>query len=310
MLWIAGCGRQPILLAEETDGDDASSTGDDGARPNPAGGGGDRPGTGAATSGQATGGEVGTDDGPMATGSCCEAHPEPGCDQPSVQACVCELNGACCGVEWNPACAAAAVDVCAAVCGGDTMTDSGPVDDGPFGTSGGPGDTGTFDTGAATDTGGPIGACQGIETIELEPADATATGGWMLTPSMLGEGEILVLDNGQFDGSVLYEPDLPCDDNWYIWVRFWQQGSDDSYYVTLDGMPQPPAIFEGDCGNGGGGWDWAALNWRDENAPPCTYVEDPWAPVWSAGVHEIEVTYRESIAIGRVVVTNDPMFVP
>ena len=311
---IAGCGRQPILLADD-DAGASSSSGDDGVRTTGPGGGDGLPDTAAATAGQATSGGVGTDDGPVATGSCCDAHPEPSCDQPNVAQCVCDLNAACCGVEWNAACAAAAIDVCGAVCGGDTVADTGAVDDGPVGT-GGPGDTGMFDTGAATDSGpppdttGPAGTCQGIEMIELEPADAVLSGGWMLTMSMLGEGEIIVLDNGQVGGAVRYEPDLPCEDTWYIWVRYWQQGSDDSYFATLDGQPQPPAIFEGDCGNGGNGWDWAALNWRDENDPPCTYVEDPWAPAWGAGVHEIELTYRESIAVGRIIVTNDPAFTP
>lgn len=314
-LFVAGCGRQPILLDE--DGDGGSSTGGDaGDRPADVGDDGpDRPGTGAGTRGQATGGPVGTDDGPAPSGSCCEAHAVPGCDQPQISSCVCDLNGACCGVEWNAACAAAAVDVCGAVCGGDSVGESGAVDDGPVATDSGPDDTGGFDTGGDTDTGpadtgAPVGACQAIETIQLEPADAILSGGWMLTMSMLGEGEIIVLDNGQFDGAVRFEPDLPCDDTWYIWVRYWEQGNDDSYFVTLDGQPQPPAIFEGDCGGGGNGWDWALLNWRDDNAPPCNYVEDPWAPSWTAGMHEIELTYRESIAVGRVIVTNDPAFIP
>lgn len=128
---------------------------------------------------------------------------------------------------------------------------------------------------------------------------------------MLGEGEILVLPPGEFDGTVLWEPEIPCDDVWFVWVRYYEQGGDDSYYVTLDGEPQPAAVFEGDCGFGGDGWGWALLNWRDEATQgACEYTEDPWTPDWSTGTHAIEVSYRESIAIARIVVTNDEAYVP
>jgi hypothetical protein len=111
-------------------------------------------------------------------------------------------------------------------------------------------------------------------------------------------------------GSILFEPDIPCDDTWYIWARAFDNGSQDSYFATLDGEPMPPAIYEGDCGNGGMGYIWAYLNWRDEAAPPCTYVADPWAPDWAAGPHQIEFTYREATAMGRILITNDQDYVP
>ncbi|MCR9159968.1 MAG: hypothetical protein ACE37F_32495 [Nannocystaceae bacterium] len=40
------------------------------------------------------------------------------------------------------------------------------------------------------------------------------------------------------------------------------------------------------------------------------YVEDPWTPTWEAGTHTIEFSYRESLAMGRILITNDPAFVP
>ena len=72
----------------------------------------------------------------------------------------------------------------------------------------------------------------------------------------------------------------------------------------------PEAIFEGGCDGVGDGYLWVPLNWRDPADPVCTYVEDPWAPTWDMGVHQIEFTYREINAMGRILLTNDPAFVP
>ena len=72
----------------------------------------------------------------------------------------------------------------------------------------------------------------------------------------------------------------------------------------------PSAIFEGDCTGQGNGYKWTALNWREMGANSCDYVEDPWAPTWAAGVHEIEFEYREAAAMRRILITNDPDLVP
>ncbi|MEZ4450660.1 MAG: hypothetical protein R3B09_14355 [Nannocystaceae bacterium] len=170
-------------------------------------------------------------------------------------------------------------------------------------------DATTSTTDATTDatTGGA--ACAMTYQIELMPADATLSGGWMLGMSMIGEGEIANNPMSQ-EGSILYEPEIPCDDTWTIWARVLDNGQDDSYFARLDGAPDPAAIFEGDCTGQGNGYKWARLNWRDPMANPCEYLMDPWAPTWSAGVHEIEFLFRESTAMGRILLTNDPDFVP
>lgn len=224
---------------------------------------------------------------------CCVEHESPGCNEPEVANCVCAQEATCCAFGWSQDCVDMAVGRCAALC------------EGPGGT------TNPTDPTASTDPTGEPGGC--AETIEFEmfPSDATHSGAWQLSMSMVGEGEISVVNlDGGAGGSILYEPEIPCDDTWYIWVRYWEDGDADSYYATLDGMPTPEAVFEGDCSGGGGGYDWAQLNWRDEGDPGCTYVEDPWAPTWDAGVHEIEFSYRESLAMGRILITNDAGFVP
>jgi hypothetical protein len=45
-------------------------------------------------------------------------------------------------------------------------------------------------------------------------------------------------------------------------------------------------------------------------AGPCEYVENPWAPDWMAGVHQIEFSFREATAMGRILITNDQDYVP
>ncbi len=223
-------------------------------------------------------------------GICCEAHSSPGCNQSEVADCVCSIEAACCAFEWSEACVELALGrQCMASC------------DDPPGTTG--------DTGSTTDV---PGACAGIEMFEMLPSEATHTGAWELGMSMIGEGEISLIANpgAGVDGSVLFEPDVPCADTWYIWVRYYEQGQEDSYFVTVDGEPMPEAVFEGDCTGGGQGYDWAALNWRDPDAGPCEYLEDPWAPDWGPGLHQIEFSYRESQALGRILLTNDQDFVP
>lgn len=222
--------------------------------------------------------------------SCCEPHATPGCNEEAVVDCVCGQEAFCCAFEWDGNCVDLAVNECMATC-----------EEPPPGT--------TTDEPGTTTTGEPGGACQDIVTIELFPADATHSGSWQLSPSMVLPYEISLINGGE-DGSILYEPEIPCDDTWTIWVLYWEQGSDDSYFATLDGEPVPEAIFEGDCGQFGQGYSWRALNWRDQAAGPCEYVADPWTPDWTAGVHQIEFSYRESPAMGQIIITNDPAFMP
>lgn len=306
-IWIAlmslglavACGPTAEVASTEGDSeDDTGTAGDTSAtNPNPTNPNPTQPdpdtsaGTSAAT-GDTTDeppvdtGEATTDE-PPPSDSCCEPHEAPGCNEEDVVDCVCAKEAFCCAFEWDENCVDIAVNVCEATC-----------EDPP----------GTTDTG---DTGSMGGDCEGIEQWEILPSEATYSGAWELGMSMVGEGEISVLNQmAGVEGSVLYEIDIPCNDTWYIWTRYWEQGADDSYFVTLDGEPMPAAIFEGDCTGGGQGYGWAALNWRDEGDPPCTYVEDPWAPQWDTGIHEFEFSFRESLAMGRILITNDETFVP
>jgi plastocyanin len=62
------------------------------------------------------------------TGACCEPHEGKGCDQPTVQSCVCEAAPYCCEGDWDIICAALAAQDCGADCGeliecGDELCD-------------------------------------------------------------------------------------------------------------------------------------------------------------------------------------------
>lgn len=221
--------------------------------------------------------------------NCCEVHPTPGCAEEAVVECVCAQEAFCCAFEWDQNCVDLAMADCMATC-----EDPGTTTDEPE---------------TSSSSGEPMGTCDEIITFEMLPSEATYNGGWMLGMSMLGEGEISQY-NMFGDGSFMYEPDIPCDDTWYIWARARNDGTNDSYFATLDGEPVPEAIFEGDCTNDGNGYQWTVLNWRDQKAMACDYVADPWAPDWAAGVHQIEFSFREALAMGRILITNDPDFVP
>jgi hypothetical protein len=134
------------------------------------------------------------------------------------------------------------------------------------------------------------------------------SGDWSHEQSGLGEG-IYAYPGGP-DGSLLFTVDVPCDDDWYVWIRFFDNNNEDSWFCTVDGQPQPPAIVEGNCVGGQPGWDWALMNWRDPSDPPCQYVEDPWIHTWATGIHEIEFFYRETSSIARLIITNDPGYTP
>lgn len=222
-----------------------------------------------------------------ATLGCCEPHGLAGCEDDAVAQCVCAAAPECCVFEWSSTCVEVATNSCGA-CGA---------------TDGGSSDGGT--------TGMPVG-CDETVQIELAATDATLDGAWAITMSQLGEGEVAAIPMGQQgDGTVTWEVDIPCDDAWHIWVRGIDYGSEDSFYARLDGEPEPAPIFEIGCDFGGMGYSWRELNWRDpDNGGPCEYVEDPWVADWTTGLHQFQLEFRESIAVARIIVTNDAAFVP
>ncbi len=240
------------------------------------------------SSGDSSGGSTGATGLPDGQG-CCDPHQQEGCEEAAVEECVCAALPQCCVFSWDEECADLAQARCEATCESDESGSTGA------------------ESGSETGSDTSVGACEEPVVLELGADVAALTGNWVPSESEVGEGDIAVLMGGT-NGAVTWDIDVPCDDTWFIWVRYWEQGSDDSYFVTVDGAPEVPAIFEGDCGNGGQGYSWRLLNERAD--APCVYTQDPWAPQWETGNHEVAFSYRESIAIARIVVTNDPEYAP
>lgn len=212
---------------------------------------------------------------PPEQSDCCEARDEPSCSDDTVALCVCDEQVDCCVTGWSAECAEIAAASCGA-CEGEPAGD----------------------------------ACSQTHTIELDASSSMLTGGWWHAESEVGEGAIAAFDLNHYDGTVTWDVDIPCEDTWQVWVRVFDEPGYDSYFVRLDGEPASSAIFEGECAQENQGYSWRQLNQRDESAPPCTHTDDPWAPEWAAGPHEVEFGFREARALARIIVVNDPSFVP
>lgn len=234
-----------------------------------------------------------TSGNPETTGSpsnsCCEVHGDPGCEEADVATCVCKASPDCCVFEWADNCVEAAMTDCAATC------------------------MGTEESSGSETTGNPGDACDEIVELEYLAEDAVLDGGWVLVESMSKPGMMVASNQGQDPtGTVTWDIEIPCDDQWHIWIRGYNAGPNDSFFARQDGGPDPAPIFEVECTQDNAfGYLWTELNWRDpEMGMACEYVENPWLADWATGAHTFQLEYRESPAVARIIVTNDDAFVP
>jgi hypothetical protein len=155
--------------------------------------------------------------------------------------------------------------------------------------------------------GDPNPACAGDEFIAIDVGDFASANGWAITQSQILMGaEVLAWDQQTQAATVTWDIEVPCADTWHVWVRGLDQGNNDSYFVSVDGQPDPAVIFELACDAGPqqGTYLWRELNYRALNAGACVYLFDPWTQDWEAGTHQLTLRYRESIAIAGLWVTN------
>lgn len=197
-------------------------------------------------------------------------------------------------------------------------TSDGGSDTSGDGTSGDGGGT-TADDGQTSDTGDPSGPCQ--ETVrELVLVEgATVTPPMQTAVSEMGEGTVAFSEVAE-QGTVAFLADLPCSDTYHVWGRVndfnpgtHDSGDPDSYYVTVD-TGQELTWFYG-CGTTDSPqWTWQPVH-DGELGADCdagTILEVDL----DAGVHTIVVRNREEAwfdsfaAIARILVTNDPDYVP
>ncbi len=304
---LMGCGSGAAGGDTDTEGAESSGAATDAAASGPAGdpsagsaetnagSDSDDPSAGSSPETDGADSQDGETEGPAlpAGAGCCEPHADAGCDEVGPELCVCTELPECCVFDWTSTCSDLATSRCQASCRPDDDPTTGVDSD--------------SDSDSDTDSAGA--RCE-LTQIELDSDDAILTGAWQVTMSQQGEGVIMAIFGQQTQGTINFAVDIPCDDQWFVWVRYFEEGNADSYYVTLDGEPNPAGVYEADCSPAGGGYDWGLLNYRTENDPLCQSVEDPWAPQWDEGQHDIRFAFRESRALSRLIVTNDPAFVP
>jgi hypothetical protein len=270
MLGLAACGDDQPVAEEETAGSETATETGDG---DPGDGDGD-PGDGDGDPGDGDGDGDTNDTDECPIGS---------------EGCPCTGGGAC---DNGLMCDAG---VCVPVAGDG---------DGDEGDGDGDGDGDGGDGDGDGDTGG--NACVGDEEIAIEGEDADTQVGWYPTESMLGEVEVLFWDQMVPDAYAEWNIDVPCDGDWHVWVRAINYQDQDSLFVQVDGGPMPIPIFEIACDAGPqeAAYEWRELNWRDQMAPACEYVEDPWVQTWAAGPHTLTLGARESYAISKIWLTT------
>ncbi|HVI01593.1 MAG TPA: hypothetical protein VM869_22915 [Enhygromyxa sp.] len=118
-----------------------------------------------------------------------------------------------------------------------------------------------------------------------------------------GEGTVLTHD-GTGGAFIRFFFDIPCDDEWHMWIRAIDHQSADSwrlsindvtgYYHDMDCTAQPAQAE----------YKWRHLNYRQQFAPACQYVQDPWVLNWDAGEYTVNYVYLDSYAMSRIWLTN------
>lgn len=190
---------------------------------------------------------------------------------------------------------------------GDATSGDG---DGDTATGDGDGDA-TAGDGVGDSAGeGPTDACTQFLTLDFDADEANLSGDWDLVMSSVSPAEGLVIfPGGQGDGEARFDFDAPCEDNWYVWVRGLDAGTNDSFFLRVDGAPNEPGIFDLDCGfeDNEPFYRWAPLNIRGNSG--CG-LDSPMVLTGGPSTFEIEFTEREGGAISGFSVSNDPSYVP
>ena len=146
-----------------------------------------------------------------------------------------------------------------------TSAGSGSSSAGSSGNGGG-GSSGSSGGSTTTTTTAGGMSCDGVEELALGIDDADVSGPWEVDYSNSLDQEFLRWE-GSFedpeDNAIVFRPQIPCDDDWHVWVLFRDNGQYDSFFVQSDGAPANTAIFDGDCDfENDGRWIYQSrLNW-------------------------------------------------
>ncbi|MCB9748741.1 MAG: hypothetical protein H6713_01915 [Myxococcales bacterium] len=213
----------------------------------------------------------------------------------------------------NATASSATLATTSATTGGDGSSSTGDTS-GAL-TSSSTGETGTSDalTGGPTSTTGDAttgdASCENLTYISIEAVNAEYVGGWSVydSPTLLKPVLRYLADSEDY---IRFTPEIPCADTWYVWLHLFDDGEKDAFFVTVDGFPLAPALFEGDCGPNDATWRWALLNWRDADDGVCEFTEDPWLQSWDVGPHELVLRHHDCDGLAALLITNDPNYAP
>ena len=146
---------------------------------------------------------------------------------------------------------------------------------------------------------------------EFASSVAQLSGGWYSDYAIIPNKDVARWNGGDDDNGAVWTPDIPCEDEWRVWVHFLDDGDEDDFDLRIDGEPNPEwARFDGHCDWNIVTYRWRQINWRAEGESCGDNLGDPWVQNWGPGPHELHFKYRSSEAIAEVVVTNDPNYDP
>lgn len=182
------------------------------------------------------------------------------------------------------------------------------------------GDATTSDPG--TDTNATTGdtACPALDVQLLVLVEGSVVEPPMVTEeSQLGEGVIAYSPVAEA-GTVEFTVDLPCAGEYTVWGRVHDElpgtleGNPDSYYARVDGGPEITWVYGCQTTDAEPGWTWQRI--QAASGPLCDESVD-WVSPLGPGPHAIRLRNRESArgfttsaSVARILVTNDPGFVP
>jgi hypothetical protein len=176
---------------------------------------------------------------------------------------------------------------------------------------------------SASDDGGNTGdgdtGCDDPVTRVVLVEDAVVTPPMESMTSRLGEG-VVAYSAVEDAGTVEFELDIPCDDEYALWGRVndvepgpLQYADPDSYYVTVDDGLEHTWLYG--CGTEGAPqWSWQRMSHAVVGST-CDDIS-PIDGSFTAGTHTVVLRNREPAAsnryaaIARILATNDPTLVP
>jgi hypothetical protein len=154
------------------------------------------------------------------------------------------------------------------------------------------------DSDSDTDSDTDADICDGTEVIEMLVEDAILTAPMDIQTSSMGEGEYCYTDTPG-EGLATWGVDIPCEGDWYVLGRVWQQGDSDSFYLTVG--PVEEIVWDlNQCQGPDDQWAWDLASAAAGDDPQCSQdaITDPAVfPLTVAGI-DVVLRGRETTTQG------------